>query len=192
MAAFLLLPACELRQAQTIHSGSMQQESGNHMIRLSALRHTPVICCGKRKGLLQSVTFDYDQKKMRSLIVSCGFRGKCVVEAKDILSCSDAFIMAQRCRRFRREDEACGQLFVRDTTGLMAGYIADCAIDERNLSIAALLMRQGYLPSAYRTEIWIYEYKPSEHHRQELIIPASLGSELIFDKEAEEICVFQR
>ena len=86
------------------------------MVRMSALRNRPVVCGNKRLGLLQSVSLDSAQKRVRALIVSCGVFGKRVVPGQDVLAIADGFILASGVQRYRRVFETPPCAFVRDTT----------------------------------------------------------------------------
>lgn len=158
------------------------------MIRMSILRNYPVICCNRQVGLLQSINLDAAQKRVCALMVSCGFRGKRVILPQNVLSIADGFILADEVKKYKRAYDREPCVFVRDTTGLLTGKVTDYAIDEQTLGIQAVEMMLGYLPSQRRTRIWIYEYARADAQQDELIVPASLGSELTFSREGNERC----
>ncbi|MDO5299095.1 MAG: hypothetical protein Q4F18_06675 [Clostridia bacterium] len=157
------------------------------MVRMSILRNYPVICGKKQLGLLQSISLDTAQKRVCALIVSCGMRGKRVVLPEDVESIADGFILAGRSQKYKRGLETSPCVFVRDTTGLLAGRVTDYAIDEQTLGIEAIEMIPGYLPAERRNRLWMYAYVRPES-APELTVPACLGSELIFSREGTEIC----
>lgn len=150
------------------------------LFRISALRNMPIICCGRRVGILQGVTFDAAQKRVYALIASCGFRGKRSILADEVLFVADGFILVKASHRYRRSNEVSSCRFIRDTTGMLSGYVTDYAIDEATLNIIAVEMAQSYLPSAQKRRIWVYEYSRPSSESEELIVPSCLGSELIF------------
>ena len=139
------------------------------MIRLSTLRNVPVVFEDRRMGLLQSVCFDQNRKKICALIVSAGVHGKRIVLTQHVQTLAQSFIMVDQWSKYRRSDQQQMALFVRDTTGLLVGRVTDYAIEEETMNILAIEMIPGYLPQAYRNRIWIYEYT--------------------FSKESDEICV---
>jgi len=149
------------------------------VIRMSAIRNLPVICEEKQIGLLHSVVLDEAQRSIRVLIVSCGLRGKRIVLRGDVLALSDGFILVARSQRYRRAAEKQGCLFVRDTTGLLVGRIADAALDERTLEVAAILVATGVLPPGRSGGIWAFAYVCTDERTLEVTVPVSLGSELL-------------
>ena len=116
------------------------------MVRMSALRNMPVILGNERLGLLQSVSLDEARKRVRALIVSCGIRGKRVVPRESVLSIGDGFILSGDSRRYHRSDEGSSCPFIRDSSGLLVGYVTDYAIDEATLSVVAAEMKPGHQP----------------------------------------------
>ncbi len=157
---------------------------------MSALRNLPVICQERQIGLLQSVTLDAARKRVQALIVACGFRGKRVALAEDVLALAEGFILIERAQRYTRADERPVSPFIRDTTGLLTGRVTDYAIDEQSLSVLALEMRHGYAPQHVGQRIWVYAYHCAEGAAGDVVVPASLGSELIFSREENETCVY--
>lgn len=153
------------------------------MVRMSALRNLPVICENKRLGLLQSISLDPAQKRVSALIVSCGMRGKRVVPAEDVLALADDFILSRQAVRYRRSFETPLCVFVRDTTGLLAGRVTDYAIDEATLQIEAIEVMPGYTPSERRKRLWMFDYVHRDERALELTIPACLGRELSEKRE---------
>ena len=149
------------------------------MVRMSALRNRPVVCCGRRLGLLQSVSLDSAQKRVCALIVSCGALGKRVVLPQDVLAISDGFILAGCAQRYRRAFETPPCAFARDTTGLLAGRVTDYAIDEQTLAVMAFEMMTGYLGPSRRARLWVLDYVRQDARSPELTVPACLGRELI-------------
>lgn len=158
------------------------------MVRMSILRNYPVICDKKRLGLLQSISLDPAQKRVCALIVSCGIRGKRVILPEHVVSIADGFILASQAQRYRRSAETVPCVFIRDTMGLLCGRVTDYAIDEATLSIAAIEMIPGYLPSERRSRLWMYAYTRSSDTSSELTVPVCLGSELIYSREGIEVC----
>lgn len=145
------------------------------MVKMSSLRNCPVICQDRRLGLLQSVSLDTAQKKVCALIISCGLRGKCMILRDDVLSVCDGFILARNPQKYKRALEMERNRFVRDTTGLLVGYVTDYAIDERKLDVAAIEMISGYWPSEYRDRTWMFAYD-IQATWGELTVPVCLGS----------------
>lgn len=148
------------------------------MIRISSLRNLPIICGGQQIGILQNATFDAAQKRVCALIASCGFRGKRIIRADEVLSVTDSFILAEASKEYRRSREAASCRFVRDSTGILSGYVTDYAIDEVTLAVIAIEITQSHLPSAQKKRIWAYEYSRPSSESEELIVPSCLGSEL--------------
>lgn len=155
------------------------------MVRMSSLRNYPVICRDKQVGLLQNICLDAAQKRVYALIVSCGICGKRVVLPEDIVSLSNGFILVNQVRRYRRSFETASSTFVRDSTGLLVGYVTDYAIEESRMQVAALEMRTGYLNRT--NKYWVFTYTQTQS--KELCIPACMGSELIGLKEGIDTCV---
>ena len=153
------------------------------MVRMSALRNTPVICRGRQIGLLQSISLDAARKRVRALIVSCGMRGKRVVLRQNVQAIADGFILADRTEKYKRIDEKTGSPFVRDTTGMLSGCVTDYAVDEGTLEILAVEIMPGYWPASSRKRLWAFSYHCVEAPDGDLIVPALLGSGLIFSKE---------
>lgn len=149
------------------------------MVRMSALRNRPVVCGNKRLGLLQSVSLDSAQKRVRALIVSCGVFGKRVVPGQDVLAIADGFILASGVQHYRRVFETPPCAFVRDTTGLLTGRVTDYAIDEETLAVAAVELTTGYLRPARSARLWALDYVRQGEQSPELTVPACLGRELI-------------
>lgn len=143
------------------------------MIRTSTLRNMPVICCKKQIGLLQSITLDTAQKRVQALVVSCGMRGKRMVLREHVQAIADGFILTDRIERMRRMDEQTPSRFVRDTTGMLAGYITDYAVDERTLEVLAVEVMPGYWPSESRKRIWVSDYGGMNEPQGDLIVPVS-------------------
>lgn len=166
-----------------IRSGSKRRDGMPIMIRMSSMLNWPVILQNRQEGLLQSVSLDSAQKRVYALIVSCGIRGKRIVFAPQVRSIADGFILVDSIEKYKRRYETDACRFVRDTTGLLTGSITDYAIDENTLSIQALEMIPGYLPSERKVRIWVYEYVRTDRESTELIVPASLGRELILSRE---------
>lgn len=157
------------------------------MVRMSVLRNLPVICDEKRLGLLQSISLDTAQKRVRALIVSCGMRSKRVVLPEDVISIADGFILVSRAQKYKRTMETAPCLFVRDTTGLLCGCVTDYAIDEKTLTVDAIEIIPGYLPTERRHRLWAFSYECSGG--EELSVPSCLGSELDFSREGSKPCV---
>ena len=158
------------------------------MVRLSALRNMPVIQGKQRLGLLQSVSLDEARKRVRALIVSCGIRGKRVVPRESVLSIGDGFILSGDSRRYHRSDEGSSCPFIRDSSGLLVGYVTDYAIDEATLSVVAAEMKPGHQPRLER--LWMFSYARQDADALELTIPVCMGSELIGVREGMESCEY--
>lgn len=153
------------------------------MVRMSALRNVPVICRSRQVGLLQSISLDAARKRVHALVVSCGMRGKRVVLGPHVQAVGDGFILADQTQKYRRMDERAGSPFVRDTSGMLAGRVTDYAVDERTLEILAVEVMPGYWPASSRRRFWAFVYHSAEEPDGGLIVPASLGSGLIFPRE---------
>jgi len=149
------------------------------MIRMSAIRNTPVVIGQKTIGILQSISVDMVQKRVYALNVSCGLKGRYMVVPEDILSISDGFILASGLVRYRQDKRQTYPRFVRDSTGLLVGRVTDYAISEDDLRLNAIEMQIGLLGGERRIRIWIIDYTCSPD-KSELIVPVSLGSELIY------------
>lgn len=160
------------------------------MVRMSILRNIPVICENKQLGLLQSISLDSAQKRVLALIVSCGMRGKRVVLPEHVLSIADGFILADEVQKYKRAYETQLCSFVRDTTGLLCGRVGDYALCEETLCVAAIELIPGYLPGESRNRIWLFVYERPNEEAGELLVPISLGSELILSKEEVKSCVY--
>ena len=74
--------------------------------------------------------------------------------------------------------------------GCFCGRVTDYAVNEATLAIEAVEMIPGYLGSARKKRIWVYDYQRSENHAEELIVPACLGGELTLTKEGNEQCAY--
>ena len=160
------------------------------MVRMSALRNLPVILGNERLGLLQSVSLDEARKRVRALIVSCGIRGKRVVSRESVLSIGDGFILVGDSRRYHRSDEDSSCPFVRDSSGLLVGYVTDYAIDEETLDVVAVEMKPGHLTGRRTGRLWMYSYAHQNPASLELTVPACMGSELIGVREETEPCEY--
>lgn len=160
------------------------------MIRMSILRNFPVVCGHRQIGLLQSVSLNEAQNQVLALIVSCGIRGKRIVEPGSIEAVGKSFIVARVVQRYKRTRETVPCSFIRDSSGLLCGRVTDYALDEKTFSVQAVEMSAGYIGKMRRTRLWIYDYRRSENHAEELIIPARLGHELTFAREGNEECAY--
>ena len=150
------------------------------MIRMSALRNYPVVCGRKNIGLLQSVSLDRAQKRVRALIVACGLRGKRMVLPQDVQAFAEEFILVSRVRKYDKEMESAAAAFIWDSTGLLAGRAVDYAIDETDMTVKAIEMIAGYLPPERRMRTWVFAYEAKAGGEAELVVPACLGRERIF------------
>jgi len=157
------------------------------MIRMNSLRNLPVICNGKQIGLMQEITLDDKQKQVNSLVVSCGIRGKRIIARNQIVSIANGFILAKNAEKYRYISGTNTYRFVRDTTGLLTGRIIDYALDRNTLQVYAIEIQTGYVKHSMHRKIWVYDYGQCRENRYELIIPASLGSELIISEEVNRI-----
>ena len=153
------------------------------MVRMSALRNTPVICCSRQIGLLQSISLDAARKRVHALVVSCGLRGKRVVLGEYVQAIADGFILAEQTEKYKRIYEKSGSPFVRDTTGMLVGCVMDYVVDEETLDILAIEVMPGYWPPASRQRFWAFDYHSADDPDGGLIVPASLGSGLIVSRE---------
>ena len=160
------------------------------MIRLSVLRNLPVICGHRQIGLLQNASLNEAQNQVLALIVSCGIRGKRVILPESVEAIGKGFVVVRGVQRYKRKYEAAPCSFVRDTSGLLCGRVTDYALDDETFAVQAFEMSPGYLGKARRTRLWIYDYRRSESHAEELIIPALLGHELTFAREGNEECAY--
>ena len=157
---------------------------------MSILRNLPVICGHRQIGLLQSVSLNEAQNRVLALIVSCGIRGKRIIRPDSIEAVDQTFILVRDTQRYKRTQEAPPCRFIRDTSGLLCGRVTDYAIDEQTFDVQAVEMTAGYLGQARRRRLWVYAYQRSENHVEELVVPACLGSELIFAREGNEACAY--
>lgn len=153
------------------------------MIMLSKLRNMPVIDSGRQIGLLQGISLDPTQKRVHALIVSRGFRGKCIIRQEDVLSISNEFILARNKQRFRREFESNGITFVRDTDGRLIGQIKDYAFDPVSFRLTAIAFSPGLLPPECFAQIWSYAFERRAGEPDTVTVPISLCSEPIDSKE---------
>ncbi len=160
------------------------------MVRMSVLRNYPVICGNEQLGLLQNITLDEAQKQVRALIVSCGIRGKRVVLPEDVSSVGDGFILAVQAHRYKRMHEIESCRFVRDSAGLLVGYVTDYAIDEDSLRILAIEMKPGHFAGRLCGYLWMYQYTRPDKQSLELTVPVCMGSELIGVREETETCEY--
>ena len=183
LLSFIASMRRHMAENDTVRLTVWRKRGGSSMVRMSALRNCPVICQNRQIGLLQSVRLDAAQKRVQALVVSCGLRGKCVVLGRQIQAVTDAFILAEQTERYRRAYEEKGSSFVRDTTGMLAGCITDYALDERTLAVQAIEILPGYWPASCRKRLWAFAFHHAEEPDGSLIVPASLGSELIFQRE---------
>lgn len=151
------------------------------------MRNVPVVFGDQRMGLLQSVCFDQNRKKICALIVSAGVRGKKIVRTQHVQTFAQNFIMVDQWSKYRRSDQQQMALFVRDTTGLLVGRVTDYAIEEETMNILAVEMIPGYLPQAYRKRMWIYEYAFAKGS-DEICVSDIQHSRPSFSKEGNATC----
>ena len=187
MAVFSYLASMVFPNLVNFKSRLIKREE-HGLIRMSILRNFPVICGHRQIGLLQSASLNEAQKQVLALIVSCGIRGKRVILPESIEAIGKGFIIVRDVQRYRRIQETTPCSFIRDTSGLLCGRVTDYAINETTLEIEAVEMLAGYLGSARKKRIWLYDYRRSENHAEELIVPACLGSELTLAREGNEQC----
>lgn len=148
------------------------------MIRMSMLRNHPVVHKNKRIGLIQNLSVNLSQKRIKALIVSCGMKGKRILFPAQINTISEEFVLAEDTEKYRREYEDQSRAFVRNTDGRLIGYVTDYAIDEQTMSILAVEMTTGYLFKEKSIRVWIYTFACHEAEQWELIIPSQISSEL--------------
>ncbi|MFR5794973.1 MAG: hypothetical protein ACLUI3_05010, partial [Christensenellales bacterium] len=99
------------------------------------------------------------------------------------------FVVVRGVQRYKRKYEASPCSFVRDASGLLCGRVTDYALDDETFAVQAFEMSPGYLGKARRTRLWIYDYRRSESHAEELIIPALLGHELTLREETKNALI---
>lgn len=131
---------------------------------------------------------DEKRRRVQALIVSCGMRGKRIIPAEMVCAMTERFILAEDIQKYTGQYEPPVVRLIRDTSGVLAGYATDFAIDEKNLEISALEMAGGYIFRQNRKRNWVYRYTVSDSG--ELIIPATLRTELIDFGEGNEQCVY--
>lgn len=158
---------------------------------MSRLRNTPVICRNTQIGFLQSIKLDDGQKRVQAFVIARGLRGKCIVPAESVKTLSGEFIIAESVKKYEREYETNGSLFVFDTDGLMIGRVSDYAIDEEKLDVEAIEVMRGYLPKEMKSRIWFYAYSAGEELSREIIVPAYGQLSQCDWKEGKETCGFQ-
>lgn len=149
------------------------------MLRISELRNTPVIVNQIPAGVLHSISMDMEQKRVCALSVSCGLRGRRLVLPEDVLSITNEFILARNIRRYKQPGDRDNARFIRDSTGILVGFVTDYAISEQKMEIEAVEMRIGFLRKEYAARIWVLDFI-CPPQKEELIVPASLGCELIY------------
>ena len=157
---------------------------------MSILRNFPVVLGQRQIGLLQSVSLNEAQNQVLALIVSCGIRGKRVILPESVEAIGKGFVVVRGVQRYKRKYEAAPCSFVRDASGLLCGRVTDYALDDETFAVQAFEMSPGYLGKARRTRLWIYDYRRSESHAEELIIPALLGHELTFARDISDHIIF--
>lgn len=153
------------------------------MIRMRALRNTPVIMKDKHMGFLQDIQLDDSQKLVSALIVSCGLSGRRIVPAQSILSLDAGFILVSHTVRCKQCILPVSSRFVRDAAGLLVGIVTDYVIDEKRLSVVALEMSTGYGFTTSTKRLWLFDYARSVYEPSELCIPSFVSRELIMAKE---------
>ena len=154
---------------------------------MSVLRNVPVIHGEKQIGLFQSMCFDQARKRVRAFVISSGMHGKRIVHAQHIRMIANEFILIDGWSRFRHTDKQQTALFVRDTSGRLAGCVTDYAIDETTLEVLAIEMISGYLPKESSTKDWIYQYRFVEDS-DELCIPDILNNQQFDFREEFGVC----
>lgn len=159
------------------------------MIRMSMLRNVPVILDERQIGLMQSVCFDQTRKRVQALIVSGGIHGKRIVQAQHIRTITSGFILVDGWSKCHRSDRQQLELFVRDTSGLLAGRVTDYAIDTKTLNVLAVEVVSGYLPQEIRKKVWFFTYSFVEA-AEELSIPVFFCSEPHFSEEGNKVCEY--
>lgn len=157
------------------------------MFRLSAIRNYPLICRKKRVGLLQDIGVNLESKEVTEWIVGCGFYGKRRILSDYIRSVSDGFVLLEDHAKCMAARDCVKTEFVFDTSGLLLGRVTDYMIDESTKCIQALEVITGYWPCRYTRRIWLFAYE--YRGKGEILVPASIGSELIGIKREEERCV---
>lgn len=153
------------------------------MVILSMLQNTPVIEGSRQIGLLQGISLDPTQKRVRALIVSRGFRGKCLIPREDILSVSNGFILAGSLQRFSRKFDRIGCAFVRDTDGRLIGRVTDYAINPISFQLTAIAFSPGSLPPECFVRIWAYAFEHRIGEPHTITVPISFCHEPIVSKE---------
>ena len=151
------------------------------------IRNYPVICKNKRVGLLLGMSLDLRAKRVTDLIISCGLRGKRMVQSSSVETIADGFILIRDMHLHTPIQEYTDTGFVFDTTGLFVGRIVDLAVDESSMSIQALEICTGYWPGLFSKRIWVFEFEQKDHG--EVIVSASFGSGLIEWVKEEKTCV---
>ena len=160
------------------------------MFRLSMIRNYPVIFKNKRVGLLLGIRSDLHTKSVSDLIISCGFRGKRIIQSNCVDTIADGFILLRNMPLCSPMQECTEADFVFDTTGLFVGRIMDLVIEESSMTIQALDVCTGYLSGIFSKRIWVFEFEQKSHG--EVVIPASFGSGLTEWVKEEKTCVLRQ
>jgi len=148
------------------------QKEGLLLIRMSALRNTPVVSGERQIGFLQDACFDPTRKRVCAFVISCGLRGKKTVLPKHVHSWADGFIVIDGWLKYRNSDQQHSLVFVRDPSGVLAGCVTDYMIDRNTLEVLAVEITPGYLACERNKRIWLYEYHISVDS-DEMSIPCS-------------------
>lgn len=160
------------------------------MFRVNAVRNVPVIMGNKRIGLMMGLHFDLHAKRATEMVVACGLRGKRRIECKYVTGITDEFILVDDTAKSAPERGRINKAFAFDTTGLLVGSVSDYAVDESSMSILASEVTTRYHPGTYSRQIWVFDYEYIK--TGEILLPASIGCELIGTKKEEEICAWQQ
>jgi len=151
------------------------------------LRNTPVICEDCQIGIFQSVCFDKARKRVCAFVISSGLRGKRIIPIQHVRMIGNGIILIDGWKKYRRMDVQQTSLFVRDTTGLLAGRITDYAIDCESMEILAIEVLSGYHRKEICKRTWMYAYSFSEE-ADAWIIPVILHSQPSISKGGNQTC----
>lgn len=157
---------------------------------MNSLRNTPIIMENKRIGLLSGMIFDLRDKRAKDIVAACGLRGKRRIDCQHIMTLADGFILVDDTTRSRLQLNCSKKVFAFDTSGVLIGCISDYAIDESSMRIIAVEVTTGYYPGKYMRRIWVFDFEYI--NSEEILLPASIGYELMDLKKGENMCVWQQ
>lgn len=137
------------------------------MRRLNEVIGLPVMCGGRRVGVVSSLCLSPDARDVTGLNMQRGFRGSIFVPGRSIRLLGEkqvevAPLKEEKARHAARFGPVC------NAQGMKLGLITDAAIDERTLHVTALEVTFGPIDDLISGRRWVRRFTAQAHR---IVIP---------------------